>query len=93
MAMFDLKSIIKAAIKSISTGLQLIAPDEITDEERDKWQKYVGSAYALAVNFGPDLVAGSENDLDDIVLEELLEICELAAQKYNLDLDPTQRTT
>ena len=59
MAIFDLKSIIKAAIKSISTGLQLIAPDEITKEDRDQWQKYISSFYALAKNFGPDMVAGS----------------------------------
>ncbi len=90
MAIFDLKSIIKAAIKSISTGLNLIAPDEITPEERNQWQKYVGSAYALAKNWGPGLVAGTENDLDDTVLFELIEVCELAAQKYGFTLDPTE---
>ena len=90
MAIFNLASIIKAAINAISTGLELITPDEITPEQKEQWQKYVGSAYALAKNFGPDLVAGSENDLDDAVLNELIEVCELAASKYGFTLDPTE---
>ncbi len=90
MAIFNLASIIKAAINAISTGLELLAPGEIDPEQKEQWQKYVGSAYALAKNFGPDLVAGSENDLDDAVLNELIEVCELAASKYGFTLDPTE---
>lgn len=88
--LFNLKDIIKAAIRAISNALQMVAPDEITPEEKAAWQKYVGGVYALAKNFGPDLVKASENDLDDEVLNELLEVCELAANKYGFQLDPTQ---
>lgn len=89
MALFNLSSIIKAAIEAISNALEMLAPDEITPEEKAAWQKYVGSVYALAKNFGPDLVANTQNDLDDTVLNELIEVCELAASKYGFALDPT----
>lgn len=87
--MFKLSSIIKAAIGAISNGLDLIAPDEMTLEQKESWQKIVGSTYAVAKNFGPKLVLSTENDLDDAVLNEMIEICENAAAKYDLKLDPT----
>jgi hypothetical protein len=90
MAIFNLAEIIKAAIKAISTLLEMVAPDEMTPEEKVSWQKYIGTAYAAAKNFGPDVVKNSANDLDDVVLNELIEVCELAASKYGLTLDPTQ---
>jgi len=85
---FGLSSIVKEIIKQMSLFFELLSPDEITPEQKAEVQKYVGSFYALAKHFGPELVAGSNNDLDDTLLAELLEICELAAQKYGLELNP-----
>ena len=90
MAIFNLSSVIKALIDAISKALEMIAPDQITPEEKAMWQKYVGPVYALAKNLGPGLVESTENDVDDAVLNELIEVCELAATKYGFTLDPTE---
>jgi len=86
---FNLASIITAMVQAISNAVNALAPDTIDPADKANLQKYVGSAYALAKNFGPGLVASSANDLDDAILNELIEVCELAADKYSLVLDPT----
>ena len=86
---FNLGLIVKAGIKAISNAVNMFAPNEITLEQKASLQKIVGTTYAAAKNIGPDLVASTENDLDDALLMEVIEICEQAAAKYGLELDPT----
>ncbi len=72
----------------LSNAVESFGPDELTGEKRKTVQKTVATVYAVAKNWGPDLVASSENDLDDKILAEAVEICELAADKYDLELNP-----
>lgn len=83
-----LAGMLKPMIAFISDIVNQISPDQLTPEAQQELQKYIGTIYAAAKNFGPDLVAKSENDLDDAVLVEAIEICEQAAAKYGLELNP-----
>lgn len=75
-------------VSYLSNAVESFAPDELTGEKRKTVQKTIATVYTVAKNWGPDLVASSENDLDDKILAEAVEICELAASKYNLELNP-----
>lgn len=83
-----LGGLLKVAIGYLSNVIEAMAPDELTGNGRKNTQKVVGILYAAAKNVGPEYVASTENDLDDIVLAEAIEICELAAKKYGLELNP-----
>lgn len=83
-----LEAAIRFLIDQLSNMLNLIAPDELSEEERETMQKVVGSVYAAGKNFGPDLVQSSTTTIDDALLKELFEICEQAAEKYELQLNP-----
>ena len=83
-----LAGMLKPLIAFISDIVNQISPDQLTPEAKDELQKYVSTVYAAAKNFGPDLVAKTSNDLDDAILAEAIEICEQAATKYGLELNP-----
>jgi hypothetical protein len=87
---FPLKDIVKAAIKYLSDAVNLVAPDEVTPELAEKVQQVALPVYSIAKTLGKKWVSDTENDLDDAVLTEVVEICELAAAKYGFILDPTQ---
>ena len=90
LASIPAKGLIKMAIGYLSDLVEKIAPEDLTPEEKARVQKYTGTAYAALRNFGPDLVASTENDLDDLALLEAFEICEAAAVKYALELNPRE---
>lgn len=83
-----LSGMLGLGIGYLSNLVDTISPDELTDETKKTVQKTVGTIYSAAKNWGPDLVASTENDLDDAVLKEAVEICEIAARKYDLQLNP-----
>lgn len=88
--LLPLAGMIKPAIAFISDVVNQLSPDNLTPEDAAELQKYIGSVYAIAKNFGPDLVLKSTNDLDDAALVEVIEICEQAAVKYSLNLNPLE---
>lgn len=83
-----LGGMLKLGVGYLSNLVDTVSPDELTGERRKTVQKAVGTIYAGAKNWGPDLVAGTENDLDDQILKEAIEICEQVAIKYDLQLNP-----
>ena len=87
---FPVGVILKTLIGYISDLLEQVAPDELTEEQQKQVQNWVGTIYAALKNFGPELVESTETDLDDAVLSEMIEICELAADKYGLVLNPEE---
>lgn len=86
--LLPLASMLKPMIAFISDIVNQISPDQLTPGAKIELQKYIGTIYAAARNFGPDLVAKTDNDLDDAILVEAIEICEQAATKYGLELNP-----
>jgi hypothetical protein len=90
MVKFPLKQIAGVAIEYLSNLADLAAPDAPTPEQIENVKGYVVPVYALAKTQGNKLVNSSENDLDDQVLDELVEICENVAKKYDFTLDATQ---
>ena len=82
-------SLIQIGIGYVSEIAERVSPDELSEEDAAKVQKWVGSVYAVLKNFGKDLVESTDNDLDDKGYEELVEVCEQAADRYNLQLDAT----
>ena len=88
LASLPVKALIKTAIGYISDLVEKIAPDELTENETKNVQKYVGTFYGLLKNAGPDWVAATETDFDDLALKEAFEVCENAAVKFELELDP-----
>ena len=84
-----LGGVVKVGVGYLSNVLETMAPDELTGNGKKNVQKVVGILYAAAKNIGPEYVASTENDLDDAVLAEAIQICELAADKYGLELNPT----
>ncbi|GAG17442.1 unnamed protein product [marine sediment metagenome] len=83
-----LGGMLKLGIGYLSNLVNSVAPDELDEGTRKTVQKAVATIYTAAKNWGPDLVAASENDLDDQVLKEAVEICESVARKYGLELNP-----
>jgi len=87
---FPLAGLIKMAIGYISDLLEKVAPEELTPEALKNVQNVTGLVYAALKNFGPDWVVKTETDLDDAGLAEAIEICEKAAEKYDLQLNPME---
>ena len=85
---FKFDGVLKIAIGYLNSIVDKVTPDTITPEQKVTVQNYVGSAYAVLRNFGPDIVEKNNNDLDDEGLAELIEICEDLAEKYDLELNP-----
>lgn len=83
-----LSGMLKLGIGYLSNLVNTVAPDQLDEGTRKTVQKTVATIYTAAKNWGPDLVAASENDLDDQVLKEGIEICESVARKYDLQLNP-----
>lgn len=83
-----LLAMLKPMIQYISTAVNQLTPDQLTPEAKAELQMYIGTVYSAAKNFGPMLVAKTTNDLDDAILVEAIEICEQAATKYGLELNP-----
>ena len=88
--LLPLAGMLKPAIAFISDVVNQLSPDQLTPEDAAELQKYIGTVYSAAKNFGPDLVLKSTNDLDDAALVEIFEICEMAATKYGLTLNPLE---
>jgi len=82
-----LKGMLELLIGYLSNLLELIAPGEITPEAKAQLQKFIPPVYALAKSFGVPLVNSTENDLDNVTLNEFVEICEIAAKKYGIELN------
>jgi hypothetical protein len=87
---FPLGGMLKLGIGYISNIIETVAPDELTGNGRANVQKTVGILYAAVKNIGPDYVASTENDLDDAIMDEVIDVCESAAVKYGLELDPQE---
>jgi len=90
LSSLPVKGVIKMAIGYISDLVEKVAPEELSEREQTNVQKYVGSFYAVLKNFGQDWVAATETDFDDLALFEAFEVCEAAAVKYDLELDPRE---
>jgi len=89
---FPLGGIVKLLIGYISNIAGTVLPDDLDGRQKVWMQSSVGSAYAFAKNFGQQLVISTENDLDDKVLDELIEVCEMASEKYGIELNPENVT-
>jgi hypothetical protein len=87
-SVLPVQGIVSIGIGYISDVVNRFAPDVITPEQKATLQKVVGMIYCTAKNFGPELVARTDTDLDDKGLAEAFEVCELAATKYELELNP-----
>jgi hypothetical protein len=83
-----LSGMLKLGVGYLSNLVNTVAPDELDPGTKKTVQKTVATIYTAAKNWGPDLVAASENDLDDEVLAEAIDICEEVAKKYDLQLNP-----
>jgi len=84
---FKISAIAVMLIGSISDLVNKFTPDEITEEEKEKVQKLAVPVYAVAKTYGADLVESTETDIDDQLLEEAIQICEEAADKYGFTLN------
>ena len=84
---FPLNAIIGLVVAYISNIVATVLPDELDEKQKVWMQSTIGSLYAIAKNFGQQLVAGTENDLDDKVLKEIIQVCEEASIKYGLELN------
>ena len=87
-SVLPVQGIVSIGIGYISDVVEKFAPEEITPEQTATVQKVVAMVYCAAKNFGPELVARTDTDLDDKGLAEAFEVCELAAEKYGLELNP-----
>jgi len=87
-SVLPVEGIVSIGIGYISDVIERFAPEDITPEQEALLQKIVGLAYCTLKNFGPELVARTDTDLDDKGLAEAFEVCELAAEKYELELNP-----
>ncbi len=87
--LLPLAAMLKPAIAFISDVVAQLSPDDLTPEATKELQMYIGTFYSAAKNLGPMLVAKTDNDIDDLILTELIEVCEQAATKYGLELNPT----
>lgn len=87
-SVLPVQSIVSIGIGYISDVVKNFAPDKITSEQRATVQKVVALVFCAAKNFGPELVARTDTDLDDKALKEVFEVCVIAADKYNLELNP-----
>ena len=85
--MFPLKGILKLVIEYISTIVATVLPDDLDPKQKVWMQTSMCSAYALAKNFGQTIVLSTENDLDDEVLQEVIQVCEEASDKYGIELN------
>lgn len=82
------QGMLSIGIGYISDIVAKFSPDDITPEQKGIVQKAVGMVYCAAKNFGPELVARTDTDLDDKGLAEAFEVCEEASVKYGLELNP-----
>lgn len=87
-SVLPVQGIVSIGIGYISDVVERFAPDDLTPEQKSTVQKVVALLYCTAKNFGPELVARTDTDLDDKGLAEAFEICEQAAIKYALELNP-----
>ena len=87
---FPTKELLLILIGKISDLLAAVEPDNISDAEKEKLQMWVGILYAAIKFAGKKLVADTSNDIDDAVVAEAIEICEHAAEKYGLQLNPME---
>jgi len=87
-SVLPVQGIVSIGIGYISDVVERFAPEDLTPEQKATTQKVVGMVYCAAKNFGPELVARTDTDLDDKGLAEAFEVCELAADKYELELNP-----
>ena len=87
-SVLPIQGIVSIGIGYISDVVKRFAPEDLTPAQESTVQKTVAMVYCAAKNFGPELVARTDTDLDDKGLAEAFEICELAAEKYELELNP-----
>lgn len=84
------KGIIALLVGYISNVINMFAPSDLTPEAKEQLEKIVGCLYAVAKFYGIDIVVASANDLDNVALKELIEVCEMAKDKYGLCLDASK---
>lgn len=84
-----IEGLVKVLMNYASNVVAAVLPDDPTPEKLETIQNTTLVAYAAAKGFGTDIVADTENEYDDKAIEELIESCEVTAEKYGFSLDAT----
>ena len=82
------ENIAKVLLNYLSDIVGKALPDNPDEKALKNITQATIVAYAVAKTYGSDIVASTENEIDDKVLSELVESCDEASIKYNFSLNP-----
>ena len=83
------ENIAKLLLNYLSDIVGKALPDNPEEKQLKNIKQAAIVAYAAAKTYGTDIVASTENDIDDKVLAELVESCEDASSKFEFSLNAT----